>query len=342
MRARLAHKLEETWYGKSKPGKLLGVLERVYYLGFRAHQRYQRMRRADDLHHAPIIVVGNLTAGGSGKTPFVIALVELAKQAGFRPGVISRGYGRKSNEPVSVKADHHPDICGDEPLLIARHTQSPVQVDSDREQAARDLMKSGVNLVISDDGLQRARMPRRLEVCIMDRRRGAGNGRLLPAGPLREPLSRLENVEIVVEHIAPGVNPQASEGFTMQLQPGLFRRLHVEESRTVSELRTVGKKIHAVAGIAEPQRFWSTLRHLGLQFEEHPFPDHHRFHKGDFSSFGADDIVLMTEKDAVKCSNLALFNAWYLPVTAQFSEGLEQRLLNALEQFSHQAGASSS
>ncbi|NNL94522.1 MAG: tetraacyldisaccharide 4'-kinase, partial [Xanthomonadales bacterium] len=293
MRARLARKLEQTWYGSARPGALLKFLEKVYYLGFRIHQRYQLARRATDLEHSAIIVVGNLTAGGTGKTPFVIRLVELAREAGFTPGVVSRGHGRLTNEPVSVHADSDPAECGDEPVLIARRARCPVQVDSEREQAVRLLFGQGVNLVIADDGLQRSRLPRQLEICVVDRQKGAGNGHLLPAGPLREPLSRLGNIEIVVEHCGPGVLPDEAEASLMQLQPGRFTRLHGDDSCTAEGLRSQGGKIHAIAGIADPQRFWKTLAELGLEFEAHPFPDHHVFRMRDFSGFPAAEIVVM-------------------------------------------------
>lgn len=334
MRAHLARKLEHSWYGTSRPGRLLRFLERVYYRGFLAHQRYQRSRRATDLDEKPIIVVGNLTAGGTGKTPFVIRLVELAREAGFMPGVVSRGYGRTGRQGISVNADSDPAECGDEPVLIARRVGCPVRVDANREQAARHLLGNGVNLVIADDGLQRARLPRQLEICIMDRQKGAGNGHLLPAGPLREPLARLKKIDIVVEHCSPGTRFDATDACAMQLQPGLFRKLHGDETSTAIDLNTRVANIHAVAGIADPGRFFSTLNQLGLQFTEHPFPDHHAFSKQDFEGLGPDDIIVMTEKDAVKCTRLALFNAWYLPVSAHFSEQLEIRLASALKQLS--------
>ena len=279
MRARLARKLEHSWYGTSRPSRLMRFLERVYYRGFLAHQRYQRSRRAKDLDGKPIIVVGNLTAGGNGKTPFVIRLVELAREAGFIPGVVSRGYGRAGEQAISVSADSDPAECGDEPVLIARRAGCPVRVDSNREQAVRHLLGDGVNLVIADDGLQRARLPRQLEICIMDRQKGAGNGHLLPAGPLREPLARLEEIDIVVEHCSPGTRFDATDACAMQLQPGPFRKLHGDETSTAIDLNAGGANIHAVAGIADPGRFFATLNQLGLQFTEHPFPDHHAFSK---------------------------------------------------------------
>ena len=330
MRAGLAQKLERTWYGNARPGLLLRTLERIYFAGFRVHQRYQKWRRAADLEGKPIVVVGNLTAGGTGKTPFVIRLAVLAREAGFAPGVVSRGYGRSGNEPVSVSADSDPRLCGDEPLLIARRADCPVRVDPDREQATRFLLESGVDLVIADDGLQRSSLPRRLEICIVDRQRGAGNGHLLPAGPLREPLSRLEEIEIIVEHMRSGAGSPDDDGFTMRLEAGRFHRLQGEDSCTAEDLSGTGKTLHAVAGIARPERFFETLEKAGLNFERHPFPDHHLFRKHDFASIGAEDIILLTEKDAVKCSRLALFNAFYLPVTAKFSDSLEKKLSNTL------------
>lgn len=330
MRAGPAQRLERAWYSDARPGWLLRALEKFYFAGFRVHQRYQKWRRAADLEGEPIVVVGNLTAGGTGKTPFVIRLANLAREAGFAPGIISRGYGRSGKEPVSVSAGSDPRLCGDEPLLIARRVGCPVRVDPDREQAARYLLESGVDLVIADDGLQRTRLPRRLEICIVDRHRGAGNGHLLPAGPLREPLSRLQEYEIVVEHVRPGTDKGETGARTMQLEAGRFRRIDNDETSTAAELAAQGRPLRAVAGIANPQRFFDTLSGLGLHFEAHPFPDHHVFRDQDFAAFSGNEIVLMTEKDAVKCGGLGLPDAWYLPVVARFSESLEQSLTATL------------
>ena len=331
LRGEIEQSLHRRWYGDREPGFMLKGLELFYRAGFRGHQAWQRFRRARDLERRAIWVVGNLVAGGTGKTPFVIRLAELAKQAGRKPGIVSRGYGRTSHEPLRVTPDADPQDSGDEPLLIARRTAVPVQVDRDREAAARALFADGVDLVISDDGLQRARLPRALDICLVDRDRGNGNGHLLPAGPLREPLSRVEEVDLVVDCVAPRVTPPLDAGYWMRLVPGGVFGLRDNRPAPPEQL---GGPLHAVTGIARPERFFETLRGLDLEFREWPFADHHRFSMADFSAIPGGDTIIMTEKDAIKCARLPLRNAFVLPVAAEFSPELEGRLKQELQSLS--------
>lgn len=316
--------LERVWYGARPAGPLLGMLERVYTRA--AAVRRERTAPATDLLGAPIVVVGNLTAGGTGKTPLVIRLVELLQEAGLKAGVISRGHGRESSGQVLVNADTDPAESGDEPLLIARRTGAEVIVDRLREEAARVAFVRGADIVIADDGLQRASLPRAMEICVVDGRRGFGNGRLLPAGPLREPLERLREVDRVVcngGELAPWLPPGLEvESVTMDLEPQGFHGLVDGESRSAAELIEFGRErpVHAVAGIGNPERFFATLEAMGLIPDQtHVFRDHHRYRPEDFA--GLDGVVLMTEKDAVKCAAFApvcapLRNAWSLRVSA--------------------------
>ncbi len=191
-------RLQETWYGDRKPGLLLSALERVY-AGVSASRR-ERSRPDPTLVGRPIIVVGNITAGGTGKTPLVIRLCELLQEAGLSVGVISRGYGRSSSGAVTVTRDTAPGEGGDEPVLIARRCGVTVHVDEDREAAAHAAFAAGADVVLADDGLQRSSLPRAMELCVVDGARGFGNGRLLPAGPLREPIERLARVDWVVRN----------------------------------------------------------------------------------------------------------------------------------------------
>lgn len=333
MRQALQDFLNRTWYENRAPGFILSGLEHVYHSLSSLHRRWGRRRAASDLRHWPIVVVGNLTAGGAGKTPLVIRLCELAQACGLQAGVISRGYGRTSHAPLDVSGDTAPYDAGDEPLLIARRSGAPVRVDANRERAARELFRQKVDLVISDDGLQRTRLPRQLELCVIDSVRGFGNGRLLPAGPLREPVSRLESIDFVIEHLPAARHEAAAQGYYMYLEAGQLQHLHDDRTLTLEALLQSGKAIHAVAGISRPARFFEMLNRLGIQTINHPFPDHHHFQSADFKNIPADSIVLMTEKDAVKCRKLALFNAWVVPVDAVLSKPLELALTEAFSKF---------
>jgi tetraacyldisaccharide 4'-kinase len=289
-----------------------------------------------------VVVVGNLSVGGSGKTPLVIWVVTQLRAAGFVPGIVLRGYGgsaSRGHEIVRVRADSDPALVGDEALLSHRRTGAPVAVGRNRVRAARLLLAGGVDVIVSDDGLQHLALARNFEIAVIDGERGFGNGYLLPAGPLREPRARIDSVDAVVINGEGRYWREASTqdpggAFTMRL---LGDRLALvgggPESRALSGL--AGQRVHAVAGIGNPQRFFSQLRAAGLEIIEHAFPDHHRY-RPDELAFGDELPVLMTEKDAVKCSALGGQNRWYLPVTAEFepAEGaaLFGRLRRSLEE----------
>ena len=312
-------RLLETWYGDRPPGVLLSALERVY-AGVSARRR-RAATPEPDLVGRPIVVVGNITVGGTGKTPLTIRLCELLKQAGLRVAVISRGYGRDGSDPVRVTHATPAALGGDEPVLVARRCAVPVYVDRNREAAARAALGEGAEVVLSDDGLQRASLPRVLELCVVDTSRGFGNGRLLPAGPLREPAERLETVDWV---IANGTEPLPdlpdalrSPPVRMCLAPIAFHRLDGDATVPVEDAPgRFAAALAAVAGMGNPERFFRTLEGLGLAgFDEHPFPDHHAFRAEDFTTLRG--TVLMTEKDAVKCADLPLNDAWALRVEAR-------------------------
>lgn len=313
----IAARLQQVWYGERRPGPFLTALEYLYASMHHRAQRRRYARRPPGLVGTPIVVVGNLVAGGAGKTPLVIALCEALLAAGMRPGVISRGYGRRSRRAMGVLATSDADLVGDEPLLIARSCPVPVRVDANREAAAKILFSGGVDVVVSDDGLQRASLPRALEICVVDGQRGFGNGRMLPAGPLRDPLDRLEQVNWLVRN-GPGQQdlPAAVE---MTLEPGEFRSLSDGRRMGAGAMRNYlkGRTVHTVAGIAHPQRFHDTVRGLlpGIGLQPHDFRDHYRYAATDFDSLKG--VILMTEKDAVKCGRLALGDAWSLPVRAR-------------------------
>jgi tetraacyldisaccharide 4'-kinase len=296
----------------------------------RRRTRLLQQRDAASPIPVPVVVVGNISIGGTGKTPFVIWLVEQLRQWGWSPGVVSRGYGgRAPSYPHRVTATDDPAVCGDEPLLIARRTGVPLFVDPDRRRAVAALLaQGGVDIIVTDDGLQHYRLPRDFEICVVDGRRGLGNGWLLPAGPLRELPARLDAVGLVVVN-GEGWSPPDSI-------PHLVMKLALEDAWPLRGgvplplFRWRGQKVHAVAGIGHPQRFFDALAAEGLLIEPHPFPDHHAFSAADLD-FGDDLPVLMTEKDAMKCLDFAPAAAWAVPASAQIDTAAGARVQQSLQ-----------
>lgn len=276
----------------------------------------------------PVIVVGNVTVGGSGKTPLVIWLARMLREAGWRPGVISRGYGGGGAEPEPAGVSADPARVGDEPVLIARAAGVPVWVGRRRAEAGRDLLAHHpeVNVLLADDGLQHYALARDLEIAVVDGRRRFGNGWLLPAGPLREPLARLRRVDAVVinggeREPAAGVAPQ----FAMTLRPTRLRSLN-DQARAAEATAFRGRTVRAVAGIGDPERFFATLAGLGMAVVPHAFPDHHAYKPTDLPA----GTLVMTAKDAVKCETFPLPDAWVLEVDAVLEAGLKERVLSRL------------
>jgi len=305
--------IEQHWYRDTFLSRLLVPLGSLYcFLAVLRRALYRCHVLRPSHPGVPVIVVGNLTVGGSGKTPLVIWLARFLKERGRQPGIVTRGYGGSAAEwPQTVTPESDPDAVGDEPVLLARETGCPVVADPDRVRGARQLVQAlGCDSIVSDDGLQHYRLARDLEIAVIDGARRFGNGRCLPAGPLREPLSRLSAVDARVTLGA----PQAGE-WGMSLAAGAFHRLEAPEATTeVDYFR--GPPVHAVAGIGNPARFFDHLRHLGLEVIEHPFSDHHRYRTEELQ-FRDGGEILMTQKDAVKCERLAGVTGWYLTVTAR-------------------------
>ncbi|PDH31160.1 MAG: tetraacyldisaccharide 4'-kinase [Candidatus Thioglobus sp. MED-G23] len=273
----------------------------------------------------PVVVVGNLTVGGTGKTPFVITLAERLKIRGWRPGIVSRGYRGKVTEAEIVPADGDPHHFGDEPVLVARKTGLPVAVARRRAQSVEKLLNESVDIVISDDGLQHYAMARSAEIVMVDGIEGLGNGFLLPAGPLREPPARLASADIRVRR-----GGEASEGeYSVTAALGSARNLVSGEEASLDEFRDV--PLAALAGIHRPERFFDLLRQHGLTITAHPFPDHHQFCADDIP---AETTVLMTEKDAVKCGRFASDRCWSVSQVTEIPE----ELIDKLESVIHQTG----
>ena len=307
--------LARRWYTSTPAPWILRPLSVLFGWIAGMRRRSQQARARESRLPVPVIVVGNIAVGGTGKTPFVIWLVERLREWGWRPGVVSRGYGGAAREwPQHVKADSSPALVGDEPVLIALRARCPVVVGPDRLAAARLLLAGGdVDVVVSDDGLQHYRLWRDLEIVVVDASRGLGNGQLLPSGPLREPPARLAEVALVVANGSGWSAPVATPQLVMRLSAREVRALRGEERRPLAQF--AGQTVHAVAGIGNPARFFSMLSQQNLQLVMHPFPDHHPFTAADLE-FGDELPVLMTEKDAVKCRGFDAARHWVVPVEA--------------------------
>lgn len=269
----------------------------------------------------PVIVVGNIFIGGTGKTPMVIWLVQQLQQAGWTPGVISRGYGAHAQSITEVRDDARASEVGDEPLLIALRANCPVVVGRNRVMAARALLAAhpATNVIVSDDGLQHYALARDIEILLFDQR-GVGNGWLLPAGPLREPVHRRRDFTVLNAPAGVDVAGLGGNPVRMQLIPGkLFCLSAPDQQKMLAEMK--GLRITAAAGIGHPQRYFAMLRAAGLSFDELALNDHHAFSADSFRQIDAD-IILITEKDAVKCSQIAQLSSdariWVVPVSAHF------------------------
>ncbi len=314
------------WYGDAAPPLYARALAGVFGAGVGARRGLLQMGLLRS-HRvgAPVIVVGNVTAGGTGKTPLTIEIVKQLQGAGYRPGVASRGYGReKKAKPVWIEASTSPAEGGDEPVLIARRSGALVRVDADRVAGARALVAEGCDVVVCDDGLQHYRLQRDIEIEVVDGQRRYGNGRLLPAGPLREPAERGMACDFrVVNGGDPGFGEWAMRLRADGAMPARGGRLQPLSSFG-------GHRVHAVAGIGNPQRFFDMLKSLGIGVVPHAFEDHHQFVAADLA-FGSELPVLMTEKDAVKCTRFATDWHYSVPVTAELPAAFWVALLERLK-----------
>ncbi|MGR4068847.1 tetraacyldisaccharide 4'-kinase [Billgrantia sp. C5P2] len=328
--------LGERWlqaaYGDATWLRALRPLEVVYRWAMaRRAAAYRTGRRKVWRATVPVIVVGNVTLGGTGKSPLVAWLARYLTERGWRPGIVSRGYGGKTDGdtgyPLHVTTRTPIAQSGDEPRMLARQTGLPVVVDPDRPRGARALIEQGCDILLSDDGLQHLALGRDIELVVVDGRRGFGNGHCLPAGPLREPLARLAEVDAVLINGEPAFVPPAG-AWTIRLAPIRWRSLASGETHPLSPLPFHGP-VHAVAGIGNPGRFFDTLAALGMEAKPHAFADHHRFTPQDLA-FDDGLPVVMTAKDAEKCNTMALDHGWVLEVEAEpsveFVAWLDSRL----------------
>lgn len=319
-------RLDEYWYQRNLFSLiLLPVTWLLLLLVILRRYLYQIGLLTSTKISVPVIIVGNITVGGTGKTPLVIALVKLLRESGYHPGVISRGYGGKAkNWPQQVRQDSDPSMVGDEPVLIARSCAVPMAVGPDRVTAARQVLQyHDCDVLVSDDGLQHYALQRDIEIAVIDGIRRFGNGYCLPSGPLREPVSRLSSVDFVV-----------TNGLAMRLEyPMKLQGLHAVnlvsgEKRLLSEFSNT--TVHAVAAIGNPERFFNMLKKCSINVITHPYPDHYAYKMSDLE-FTDDHAVFMTEKDAVKCASYVSDNMWVVPVQAILDERFTSRLLRILK-----------
>ncbi|MSR14628.1 MAG: tetraacyldisaccharide 4'-kinase [Gammaproteobacteria bacterium] len=323
--------INEIWYGRHPLAVALAPLGSLYRLSGKVRRHaYQNGLLKSYRAPVPVIVVGNLTVGGTGKTPLVIWLAGYLKSMGYRPGVLARGYGGRARQwPQQVRADSDPFAVGDEAVVIARRAQCPVAAGPDRRASAKALIEhANCDVLISDDGLQHYALERDIEIAVIDGVRRFGNGRCLPAGPLREPIARLREVDMIVTYGVAG-RGEFSMKYVTTHAVNLNRR---DRSMTLESLAS--EPVHALAAIGHPERFFTSLRSRGLRPITHAFPDHHRFRASDLA-FGDGLPILMTEKDAVKCEAFAPARAWFVPATAEMLEVFATRLETLLARGSH-------
>lgn len=323
--------IEKLWFNQHPLRFLLWVLlwplSRLYgIISNRRRHAYQQGEKPVYRSSLPVVVVGNITAGGNGKTPMVIWLVEQLTALGFKPGIVSRGYGAKApHYPFRVDENSSTAHCGDEPKLIFERTGAPVVVDPVRAQAVQELEKQNVDVIITDDGLQHYALDRAFEIVVVDGQRRFGNESLIPLGPLREPLSRLNEVDLIVVN---GSQAKSEREKVFQLEPDCAVNLRSGEKMPVHELGSLA----AFAGIGHPPRFFATLKHLGANVLcAQGFADHKEFELSQLIALeeGVDNVI-MTEKDAVKCRHFARENWWYLPVSAHFSDNDSTQILTKI------------
>ncbi len=323
---------EFIWYKSRFTGYLLLPISAIFFVLSLLRKKYLLSSLTSTIDK-PIIIVGNISVGGTGKTPLVVALVEYLKSQGLKPGVVSRGYGGNADYPYQLDRQTSAAQSGDEPLLIYQRCACPVVVSPDRVQAAEYLLANNtIDIIISDDGLQHYALPRQMEIAVVDGERGLGNGLCLPAGPLRETAGRLQSVDMVVVNGGSrpcNENPLLSSRaarlidgqVTMQLKTQTLRPLVIPSAQPMPE---AGARVNAVAAIGNPGRFYAALEYLGFKLIEHSYPDHYQYSEQELI-FANNLPVIMTEKDAVKCNAyIGLDNHWFLPVNAVMPEAFWQ------------------
>lgn len=296
---------------------------RKYFYRYNFFQSYK--------FHIPVIIIGNISSGGTGKTPLVIFLANELKKNGYHPGIISRGYRSRFRGVTEVNHKSNPDSVGDEPVLIHKHTDMPVFVSKDRVLAAKALIKNykKIDVILSDDGMQHFRLKRDVEILVIDGTKKFGNGYLLPAGPLRETKKKLREVDAIVCNQKRVVK----NSYLMKYKGHFLINLKTKQKTPLNKLRL--KNIHAIAGIGNPDRFFNYLKTFNLVFDHSVYKDHYKFTKKDFKNM-KDKNIIMTEKDAIKCQKFARDNFWHLPVVAEIDSKFTDLILKKLKNISHE------
>jgi tetraacyldisaccharide 4'-kinase len=321
------------WYQGAWWLYFLAPLCLVYWLVISLRKQFFRWALFSSYRSSlPVIVVGNITLGGTGKSPLVSYLIRSLQARGYHPGIVSRGYGAQiaKTECREVSVDSQASDVGDEPLMLKQMLGCPVFVSPNRKLSVQALEAQGCDVVICDDGLQHYALQRDVEICVFDGARGAGNHWLLPAGPLREPMSALREIDCIVvngEDRISGSSLPERPLFRMDLQATRIEPLLGGENIPVASLS--GQRVNAVAAIGNPERFFTMLESKGLTVVRHAFEDHHHYKPSDLE-FSEPLPLVMTEKDAVKCRGLGLSNAWYVPVTACLSDGFMELIVKKI------------
>jgi tetraacyldisaccharide 4'-kinase len=323
--------LIDQWYQPKPWGKLLWPLAKLFELAVR-FRKYCYDRNYFKKYRAtvPVIIVGNLTVGGTGKTPLVIYLAQLLKAQGFRPGIVSRGYKGQVKSVVMVSSYSDPNVVSDEAVLLAQRTACPVIIAKKRAVGVDQIVRyNRVNVIICDDGLQHYGLERDIEIAVIDGERRFGNGQSLPMGPMREPESRLDSVDLIVTNSANSAPHNSREHSMNFICDMVYSLSHPNQKRSIRDF--IGSPVHAIAGIGYPERFFQQLRDLGIIVTSHPFPDHYKFSAADVSF--ADQLpVLITEKDAVKCKHFAHQRLWVVAVSVELPQSFDARVLQLINE----------
>lgn len=320
----------DQWYNPKPWGKLLWPFSKIFERV--VHWRkicYERNYFTSYKASVPVIIVGNLTVGGTGKTPLVIYLAQLLKKHGFRPGIVTRGYKGQVKSAVLVSSYSDPNVVSDEAVLLAKRSDCPVMISKKRAVAVRYLVRHHkVNIILSDDGLQHYGLQRDIEIAVIDGERRFGNGELLPMGPMRESEQRLDTVDLIVTNSAKTTVNSREHNMTFK-STQVYSLSHPNKTRSLEEF--VGRPVHAVAGIGYPERFFQYLRDLGINVIAHPYPDHYKFSATDVS-FSDQLPVLMTEKDAVKCKYFAHTKLWVVAVSVELPQTFDSTVLRLIDE----------
>jgi len=310
MKSKLSRWLQDSWYKEMYISSIFMPLSMLYddAMRFRKFLYKIGIKKSTKLP-VPVVIVGNITVGGTGKTPLTLWVAKFLIEQGYKPGIISRGYGGKSEIwPQWIDAQSDPKQVGDEAVLMKKRAKCSVVVGPERVKAAQMLLeKSDCNIIISDDGLQHYALKRDIEIAVVDGERRYGNGYTLPCGPLREPIERLQTVDFVI------VNGGETEGeeYSMLVEGDIAINLMTNEEKLLTDFKFIPS--HALAGIGNPKRFFDFLEKKGISIDEHAFQDHFAFSANDIL-FKDDKPILMTEKDAVKCMGFATDKHWYVPI----------------------------